>query len=89
MATSGETGRQTGRMTGTWTVAQRLSLSLQLTAAVDIEWVWTVIFSVRRIPPIKHIISADVEEEGATHSCKHTHRGCTHFDTHTPKGSIM
>lgn len=65
------------RQTTTWTVSECLSLSLQFAASINVERIGTVIFPVRRIPPIKHVVGADVQEECPTHSC------ITHIHIHT------
>lgn len=68
-------GRETGeaaadmRQACTWTVSECLSLPFQFAASVNIERIGSVVFPVRRIPPIKHVVGADVQEGGAAHRC--------------------
>lgn len=73
-----------GRKTRTWTESECLSLPFQFAASVHIERIGSVVFPVRRIPSVKHVVGADVQEGGAAQSC--TQR---HTYTHAGHSSIM
>lgn len=62
------------RLTVTWTVSECFSLPFQFAASVHIERIGSIVFPVRRIPPVEHVVSADVQEGGGTNRCTQLHQ---------------